>query len=113
MNLFIYLFMFGCVGSSLLRAGFSLVVVSGGYSSFRCAGFSLRWLLSLYFFKINLFILFIYFWLRWVFVAACGFSLVAFSAGYSPLWCADFSLRWLLLLRSTGSRCTGFSSCGT
>ena len=24
-----------------------------------------------------------------------------------------FSLRWLLLLRSTGSRCAGFSSCGT
>ena len=55
------LFIFGCIGSSLLRAGFSLVVVSGGYSSLRCAG---------------------------------------------------FSMRWLLLLRSMGSRCTGFSSCG-
>ena len=54
-------FIFGCVGSSLLRAGFSLVVVSGGYSLLRCAG---------------------------------------------------FSLRWLLLLQSTGSRCIGFSSCG-
>ena len=30
----------GCAGSSLLRAGFSLVVVSGGYSL--CAGFSLQ-----------------------------------------------------------------------
>ena len=30
--LFIYLFSFGCVGSSLLHAGFSLVVASGGYS---------------------------------------------------------------------------------
>ena len=57
-----YLFIFGCVGPSLLRAGFSLVAVSGGYSS---------------------------------------------------LWCAGFSLRWLLLLRSTGSRRTGFSSCGS
>ena len=59
---FIYLFIFGCVGSSLLHVGFSLVGVSGGYSSLRCAG---------------------------------------------------FSLRWLLLLRSTGSRHAGFSSCGT
>ena len=60
--LFYLLFIFGCVGSSLLRAGFSLVVVSRGYSS---------------------------------------------------LWCVGFSLRWLLLLRSTGSRRVGFSSCGT
>ena len=27
--------------------GLSLAVASGGYSSLRCAGFSLRWLLSL------------------------------------------------------------------
>ena len=39
-----------------------------------------------------------FFWLRWVFVAACGLSLA--SGGYS-------------LLRSTGSRCAGFSSYGT
>ena len=37
-NLFI---IFGCIGSSLLRAGFSLIAVSGGYSSLWCAGFSL------------------------------------------------------------------------
>ena len=61
-NLFIYLyFIFGCIGSSLLCTGFSLAAASGGYSSLRCAG---------------------------------------------------FSLRWLLLLRSTGSRRAGFSSCG-
>ena len=36
------------------------------------------------------------FWLCWVFVAVHGFLIV-----------------WLLLLRSTGSRCAGFSSCGT
>ena len=30
----------------------------------------------------------------------------------SSLRCAGFSLRWLLLLRSTGSRREGFSSCG-
>ena len=45
-NKFIY-FIFGCVGSSLLRVGFSLVAASRGYSSLQCAGFSLRWLLWL------------------------------------------------------------------
>ena len=54
-----------------------------------------------------------YFWLHWVFVAACRLSLVVVSRGYSSLWCAGFSLWWLLLLRSTGSWCAGFSSCGT
>ena len=67
---------------------------------------------SLLFF-FNLFYLFIYFWLCWVFVAAWGLSLVTVSGGYSSLWCAGFSLRWLLLLRSLISRCTGFSSCGS
>ena len=57
--------------------------------------------------------IFIYFWLHWVFVAACGLSLVVASGGYSLLRCAGFSLRWLLLLWGTGSRCMGFSSCGT
>ena len=64
----------------------------------------------IYFF--NLFILFIYFLLHWVFVAARGLSLVVVSGGYSLLHCAGFSLWWLLLLRSMGSRRTGFSSCG-
>ena len=41
-----------------------------------------------------------------------GLSLVAASGGYSSLWCTGFSLRWLLSLRSTGSRHVGFSSCG-
>ena len=59
--LFLILFIFGCVGSSLLR----------------------------------------------------GLSLVAASRGYSSLWCAGFSLWWLLLLRSTGCRSVGFSSCGS
>ena len=66
-----------------------------------------------FFILINLFILFIYFWLRWVFVAARGLSLVGVSGGYSSLWCVGFSLQWLLLLWSTGSRCVGFSSCGS
>ena len=46
-----------------------------------------------YFFKF-------YFWLRWVFVAARGLSLVAASGDYSSLRCTGFSLQWLLLLRS-------------
>ena len=53
-----------------------------------------------------------YYWLHWVFVAACRLSLVAANMGYSSLQCASFSLRWLLLLRSTGSRRVGFTSCG-
>ena len=71
---------------------------------------------SFFFFFFNLFILLFYFigfWLRWLFVATRGLSLVAASGGYSSLRCTGFSMRWLLLLRSMGSRCVGFSSCGT
>ena len=73
---------------------------------------SSSFILSLFsfFFKIHLFI---YFCLRWVFIAACGVSLVVVSGGYSSLRCVGFSLRWLLLLRSMGSSCAGFSSCGS
>ena len=46
--------------------------------------------------------------------------LLAVSGGYSLLWCAGFSLQWLLLLQSTASRCSGsvvvargLSSCGS
>ena len=68
----------------------------------------------IYFLIITLkFILFIYFWLHWVFVAAHRLSLVVGIGGYSSLWCVGFSLRWLLLLQSTGSRRAGLSSCGT
>ena len=41
-----------------------------------------------------------------VFIALHRLSLVAMSRGYSSLW-------WLLLLRSTGFRCSGFCSCST
>ena len=47
------------------------------------------------------------FWLHWVFVAARGLSLAAASGVYSLLQCVGFSLRWLLLLRSMGSRHAG------
>ena len=53
------------------------------------------------------FILFIYFWLHWVFVAARGLSLVVVSGGYSSLWYVGFLLWWLLLLWSQSSRCVG------
>ena len=57
------------------------------------------------FFKFFIFIyLFTYFWLCWVFVATCRLSLVATSGEYSLLQCAGFSLQWLLLPWSTGSR---------
>ena len=62
---------------------------------------------------IYLFIYLIYFWLHWVFLAACVLSLVAASGGYSSLHCVGFSLHWLFLLRSTGSRHAGFRSCGS
>ena len=42
-----------------------------------------------------------------------GLSLVAASRGYSSMWCTGFSLWWLLLLQSTGSRRVRFSSCGS
>ena len=42
----------------------------------------------------------------WAF-SSCG------EQGLLSLWCAGFSLQWLLLLRSMDSRRAGFSSCGT
>ena len=61
----------------------------------------------------RVFLFFVLFWLHWVFVAARRLSLVVVSGGYSLLRCAGFSLQWLLLLRSMGSRLTGFRSCST
>ena len=66
---------------------------------------------NLAFFKKNKFI--------YLFLAALGLrccmwlSLVVASEGYSSLQCASFSLQRLLLLRSSGSRRVGFSSCGS
>ena len=54
----------------------------------------------------------LHFWLCWVFVALHGLYLVTLSRNYSLL-CSVFSLQWFLLLWSTGSRQSGFSSCGT
>ena len=54
----------------------------------------------------------VYLWLCWGFIAALGFCLLAVSGGHSLLWRSGLSLRWLLLLQSMGSRCSGCSSCG-
>ena len=51
------------------------------------------------FFKINFFLIFIYFWLHWVFITACGLSLVVVSG--ATLCCSVWS-----------SHCGGFSCCG-
>ena len=59
-------------------------------------------------FFFNYFIyLFIYFWLRWVFVSVRGLPLVAASGGHSSSRCAGLSPSRPLLLRSTGSRRAG------
>ena len=58
-------------------------------------------------------------WLSWFIFGSVGslllhvgFSLVAASGANSSPQCMVFSLWWHLLLRSKGSRCAGFSSCG-
>ena len=71
-----------------------------------------------FFFKINLFI---YFWLRWVFVAARGPPLVVVSGGHSSLQCTGFSLRWPLFVVERGPQSArasvvvarGLSGCGS
>ena len=59
--------------------------------------------------KKNLFI----YWLHWVFVAVHRLSLAAVGGGYFSLHSVDLSLGRLLLLRSTGSRHMGLSSCSS
>ena len=71
-----------------------------------------RQLKNFFFLKKDLFISFL-FWLWWVFVVVRRLSLVAVSGGYSFLQYTGFSLWWLLLLRSMGSRHLGFSSCSS
>ena len=65
------------------------------------------WIYS-FFFLMFLF----YFWLCWVFVAACWLSLAVASRGFSSLQYVGL-LQWLLLLRITDSNRKGFSSCVT
>ena len=60
--------------------------------------------------KISLYIIFSYFWLRWVCCCARAFS----SLGEQGLrlWCVGFSLRWLLISEHS-CRCLGFGICST
>ena len=67
--------------------------------------------LSFFFFLI--FIYFFYFWLCWVFAAAHGLSSGCGERGLLFVVVHGLLMQWLLLLRSTGSRRIGFSSCGT
>lgn len=39
----------------------------------------------------------LYFWLHWVFGAACRLSLAAENGGYTSLCCVGSSLQWLIL----------------
>ena len=45
-RIYIYIYIFYFWLCWIFSVAFSLVVVSGGYSSLRCASFSLQWLLS-------------------------------------------------------------------
>ena len=60
-----------------------------------------------FFFLIFTLYLFIYFWLRWVFVSVRGLSLVVASGGHSSSRCAGLSLSRPLFLRSTCSKRAG------
>ena len=59
------------------------------------------------------FYLFIYFWLCWVFAAARRLSLVAASGATVRCRAQAYHCGGFSLLRSTGSRHVGFSSCGS
>ena len=85
-----------------------IVLGAGFFPPLSCCG-SL-----VYFFGFLKFILFIYLFLAALGLRCCAraFSIVP-SGVYSSLRCTGYSLRWLLLLQSMGSRCTGFSSCGS
>ena len=76
--------------------------------------------ISIYFFNVSRWVHLFSFKFIYLFMAALGLCCCAWvfsSCGerglHSLLWRAGFSLQWLLLLRSTGSRRAGFSSCGT
>ena len=48
-----------------------------------------------------------------IFIPTRAFSLVEVSGGYSLVTAHGFSLWWLFLLQSMGSRACGLSSCGS
>ena len=65
-----------------------------------------NWFYWLFYFLIILFVCCL-FWAVLCLRCYAGFPLVVGSRGYSLLQCAGFPLRWLFLLRSTGSRAQG------
>ena len=71
--------------------------------------------MDVYFFIVfNKFIYFIYLFLAELGLHCCEQAFCSCSEGaYFSLQCVGFSLRWILLLRSTGSRRMGFRSCGS
>ena len=52
-------------------------------------------------------LLLVYFWLCWIFLATCGFSLVVLSGGCFSLQCMDFSLPRPLLSGAQTLGCMG------
>ena len=70
--------------------------------------------------KKYLFIYLFIYWLRWLFIAACGLSLLAASGGYSSLRCAGFSYcgGFCCRAQAIGAQASvvvacGLSSCGS
>ena len=61
---------------------------------------------------LNLLILFIYFWLCWVFVAACGLSLVMVSGGYSLVVVQRLLTGVASCWGAQALKAYGLSSCG-
>ena len=61
-------------------------------------------------FKFIRLLIFTYFRLHWVLIDVHGLSLAVASRGDSLVAVSDFSLRWLLLLQSTGSKALGLQS---
>ena len=98
------------MGSHRVGHDWSDLAAAAGHSSPPTPNFFIDFLFFLFF---EALFLFIYFWPCWVFIASQGLPLVPVSGGYSSSWCTSFSLWWLLLLQSTGSKSTGFSSYGT
>ena len=74
---------------------------------------SLWGLIFLYVLFILKYIYFILGIIWYLFLVVLGLSLVVQSRAYSSLWYVGVTLRWLLLLWSSGSRCTGPRGSGT
>ena len=72
-----------------------------------------QFLTDVYFFFFKIYFIYLFLAVWGLHCCARGLCLFTVSRGYSSLRCAGFSLRWLLLLQSTGSRRESFSSRGS